>query len=83
MEETSMIVSPCVPSIDTSPSLLSISFCPFTFATVPNNQIQEALFLSFRFMYCIDYSRIHHLIRHSMPFLANSYFMILQMFFVL
>lgn len=45
MEETSMIVSPCVPSIDTSPSLLSISlFCPFTFATVPNNQIQEALF---------------------------------------
>ena len=34
MEETSMIVSPCVPSIDTSPSLLSISlFCPFTFAT--------------------------------------------------
>ena len=25
MEETSMIVSPCVPSIDTSPSLLSIS----------------------------------------------------------
>ncbi len=43
MEETSMIVSPCVPSIDTSP-IINLSFCPFTFATVPNNQIQEALF---------------------------------------
>lgn len=43
MEETSMIVSPCVPSIDTSP-IINLFFVHLLLRLFPNNQIQEALF---------------------------------------